>query len=170
MKPITPINEEHQAELLEHYLSGLDNGDAFSIPKEVNDPELDAELIELMKFSKDVKVAAQPAILPAILPAEFSQRKRHWLWWLTPVPVIGIGATLSVMFYMSQSTNQLNSGVPLSDAEKNLVVQELALIDEIDADVSASLNDYDTFIADTETLIDEQSYDDLQTLFDVSEL
>lgn len=152
---MTKLTEQEQAEILEDYLSGLEKGDAFNIPKDVDD----AEIVALMKFGKELRVS-QTISTPseALLNGYTKQRRYNILKLLIPLPIVGVALSAILFVTMKQPATT----VRLSAGDIQNVETELAQIEQLNADLEVVLADLDTTITEVDEILADDSFTDIE--------
>lgn len=160
---MTKLTEQEQADILERYLSGLEKGDAFNIPKNLDD----TELVELMKFGKELRVANTTAAPSEELLQGIPQQKRTSVWkLLIPLPVMG-AALLAILFItMKQPANT----VQLSADDIQGVETELAQIDQLDQELELTLAELDSTLTEVDEILADDSFTDIEAAILEAEL
>jgi hypothetical protein len=156
MNPAQPSRlseaELAEAEALEQYLASLEEGTI--APPQPLDPAL-------LQFAKQLKVAARPQLpttsavetesLQSLLISQLTapqQQHRPWWLWLTPLPVLGF-AVAGLWLWLKPQT------VPPQQLADALVATDLAVIDQLDADLAVMTADLDRSLREIDALTSE---------------
>lgn len=127
--------ELQQAENLERYLSGLEQGKTGEMAPSSTEEKA------LFRFAREFKTVAQPIqpsvkLLESIRPV---MRKRPWAW-LLPLPVVGTLVAATVFFLQYQKPVTDNTVVTSTTV---VLSDELAQLDQLDADLAAVTQELD---------------------------
>lgn len=128
MNPNRLDTESQQAERLERYLSGLEEGKVLQ-----DNPTSPAEQ-ELFRFARECKTVAQPihpstALLESIRP---TAKRRTWTW-LLPLPIVG--TAIATVFFFLQSQKPLTNTTATFDL---LLTEEVTRLDQLDSDLAVA--------------------------------
>ncbi len=157
------LTEQQQAEILEEYLAGLEQGDGFNIPKNLDDPET----VSLMKLGKHLRVHNSSSVPSESLLNSFPKQKRSPLWkLLIPLPLMG-AALLGILMITLQ---QPATTVHLSSADVNDVETKLAEVEQLDQDLQVTINDLDATLTEVDQILADDSFADIEATINDSAL
>lgn len=164
MKTMTKLTEEQQADIVDNYLSGLEQGDAFNIPTDVDD----SELVGIMKLAKDLRVENNPAVASDRLLSGFKRKNKHRLLWklLIPLPIMGAALLAILMLTLQQPANTVH----LSDNDISNVETQLAEVQALDLELEVTLADLDTTLSEVDEILADDSFADIEAAINDSAL
>lgn len=164
MKTMTKLTEEQQADIVDNYLSGLEQGDAFNIPTDIDD----SELVEIMKLAKDLRVENNPGVPSDRLLSGFTRKNKHRLVWklLIPLPIMGAALLVVLMLTLQQPANTVH----LSDNDINDVETQLAEVQALDQELEVTLADLDTTLSEVDEILADDSFTDIEAAINDSAL
>lgn len=142
--------DRQQAEQLEGYLQNLESG-RLDVPAEAD--------LALLAFARNFKVAARSLSPTAsllqpdaiVFPVKSARRRAAWFW-LTPLPVVGLGV-IGLWFWSKPTT------APITESTAALaqiaIADDLAAVNQLDADLAVITADLDRSLREIDALTGE---------------
>lgn len=170
--------EQQSAELLEQYLSSLEAGKAFVVPKNINSK--DTELIQLMRLGKELRIVGEPIEPSQELLNAYSenlvemitpQKVRRFSWhWLLPLPLVGAAVAFTLWLSNPQTSQQTlqvsqDTGTTANTArtltsESNTNTTSLAEFSNLGEELTALATETQEHFTEVEQVYEDTTYND----------